>query len=292
MIYLGILSVALAVFLVAIAFAVVQPIAAPDGGRRALSRSRALNTHGWLRALDLPMRKLAAVAGDYLPRAWQQSLDHQLLTAGHPLGLCASEVIVLSALCAALGCAVGFAYASTLSDGSLPAWLAVGAFTAAPWLRLHATRQARMRHISRTLPSAIDITALCMNAGLDFTAAIEQLVGQAADPSEPLFQELRHLLRSLSLGTTRAQALQDFADGAPIPSVRDLVGAITQGEKKGTPLCEVLTVQATVLRQLRSVAAEEAASRAGAMLALPLMLLMACIMLIMIAPFAVEGFGL
>lgn len=291
MIQTGIACLAAALFLVLLSLAGVKPLSAPAGGRRALARQRGLARNPWFGPVEPAIRRFAAILAPLISERVRGPLDKHLVAAGSPLGLSAPEFVAASMLCSGLGASAGLAYVNWLGDAIAP-WLGAGVMGTLPWLRVRGVRLARMQAISRALPGAIDICALCMNGGLDFTASLEQFIAQAADPQGPLVEELRQVLRAMTLGSTRSQALQALAEAAPIPSVRQLVEAIIQGERKGTPLVEVLTIQARALRQSRSVAAEEAAARAAALLVLPLLLLMGCVMLIMIGPFAVEGFGL
>jgi tight adherence protein C len=76
----------------------------------------------------------------------------------------------------------------------------------------------------------------------------------------------------------------------PTEAVREFVGAVIQAEEKGTPLAEVLRIQATILRMRRTVLAEEAASRAGVMMMIPLMMLLGCILLILMGSMMLKSF--
>lgn len=102
-------------------------------------------------------------------------------------------------------------------------------------------------------------------------------------------QELGQLLTSLELGHTRRQALQDLERRVPIEAVRTFARAVIQAEEKGNPLVDVLQVQAKLSRMQRSILAEEAASRAGVMLMLPLMMLLVCVLLLVMGPFLSGG---
>jgi tight adherence protein C len=125
-----------------------------------------------------------------------------------------------------------------------------------------------------------------MNAGSDFPGAIRRVIkGQTGVVTE----ELEHLLRSLDLGITRHGALLALQERMPVEEVRDLVRAILLAEKKGSSVREALAQQASSSRQRRSVRAEEAAARAGLLLLFPLMLLMACVMIMLIGPLMVSG---
>ena len=58
---------------------------------------------------------------------------------------------------------------------------------------------------------------------------------------------------------------------------------------EGTPLAEVLRIQANMLRMRRSIMAEENAARAAVMMMLPLMLIFCAIIIILLGPFVVQS---
>jgi tight adherence protein C len=72
--------------------------------------------------------------------------------------------------------------------------------------------------------------------------------------------------------------------------VREFVGAVVQAEEKGTPLAEVLRIQAGILRMRRTVLAEEAASRAGVMMMIPLIMLLGSILMILMGSMMLKSF--
>ena len=76
-----------------------------------------------------------------------------------------------------------------------------------------------------------------------------------------------------------------------VRAVRDFVHAVIQAEQKGNPLARVLQVQGRMLNMRRSVAAEEAAARAGVLLIIPMICLMGSVLLLLMGPFMVQGLG-
>ena len=72
---------------------------------------------------------------------------------------------------------------------------------------------------------------------------------------------MQRMLQELDLGHTRRKALEGLAERVPTEPVRDFVASVVQAEDKGTPLAEVLSVQARMLRMRRSVRAEESAAK-------------------------------
>jgi tight adherence protein C len=99
-----------------------------------------------------------------------------------------------------------------------------------------------------------------------------------------LAEELGIVLRELSLGKTRREALEVFAARNPGTAVQEFVASVIQAEEEGTPLSEVLQIQATVSRQRRGVLAEEAASKASLQLLVPMVLAFFAVFLLIGGP--------
>jgi tight adherence protein C len=273
------------------ALAGVAPLPRPALGPRGLQRKRALASTPGFALVEPAMRWLSALLARLPVDPARTSLPGMLASSGDFLGLDAHELLALSLL-AGMAAAVAGGLAGVWLELS-PHWQAVGIALAgaAPFLRVRAEVSQRLRRIARALPPAIDLLALTMGAGLDFTGALELLVRELHDQRDPLVSELERVLHELALGRTRYQALASLAQRAPCLAVRDFVGAVSQAEQKGNPLAEVLGIQARTLRMRRSVAAEEAAARASVWLVLPMTLLLGAVLLVMLGPFIVNGLG-
>ena len=150
----------------------------------------------------------------------------------------------------------------------------------------------RQQEVNRGLPNAVETMALCMSAGLDFPGSIRKIVANKVTESA-LFDELGAILRDLDLGHTRSRALKAFGDRVPSDSIADFVSAIVQAEAKGTPLKDILKVQAEMLRLQRSIKAEEAAARASILMLIPMIMLLVCALIMIVAPlvFKFAGWG-
>jgi tight adherence protein C len=216
------------------------------------------------------------------------TLDRQVLMAGSYLGLLAEELVALSLLCATGGAALGEAANLVVKIGPMFV-LAAGVFGGlAPLLALSSTAADRAKAIGRRLPSAVDLLALAMSAGLDFPSAIRQVVDKSGTPNDPLIEELSLVLQSLELGRTRRQALEELAERSPSCAVCEFVNSVVQAELRGNPLAEVLRVQAEVSRQRRTVVAEEAAARASVSMILPLCLVFVAILILIAGPMILQ----
>lgn len=268
------------------ALARVVPRPRPVHGGRGLRRQRALG--GAFGALEPAVRWLAALIAGLPVPALRARCERMIIEGGELLGLDADELLALG-----VWSATGFGLLALGCDALLP-WSplpALGGLLGAslPWLALYESAKTRQRAIARRLPTAIDLLALCMDAGLDFAGALALVARELARPDEPLGEELQRVLQELATGRTRRQALAAFALRVPSPAVRDFATAVAQADQKGNPLAETLEVQAQMLRMHRSIVAEEAAARASVLLILPVVVLMAAILLLLFGPFLVHG---
>ena len=219
------------VFLFVLQVAVVPPAPRPTLGARGLARSRAMIRAGLFPLAEPCIRAVAA----WLPigssnRLWQR-LDQVLDRSGNYLGLSGQELI---ASCTLAGAAVGSISFAILHAFEIPVGLSViGASlgTLAPWLRVVAVARKRARSVDQQLPSAVELAAMCMGAGLDFPGSLRQIIDSAAEPDEPIFEEFAQILRELELGYTRRRALQGFASRVPTAAVRELVNSVAQAEE-------------------------------------------------------------
>jgi tight adherence protein C len=274
---------------------------APQLGAMGIQRRRALEQSGALRAFEPVLRQVAAWVAEFrrinmlglgkvMRRMRDQQVEH-LTQAGHYLGLTPDEYMALCILSGLSGILLTIGLAAVDFSGpiisvALPL-LAFGV----PHALVNEARGERQKAVRRGLPGAIDLAAMCMAGGLDFPGALGTIVKNSSD-DDIVAQELGHMLTSLDLGHTRRQALQDLERRVPIESVRNFSRALIQAEEKGNPIVEVLQVQARISRMQRSIMAEEAASRAGILLMLPMVMLLGCVILLLMGPFISGGFEL
>ena len=253
-------------------------------GLRGYKRTQALRENASFAQIEPLMRWLSTRIGGLVSPELRLHLDRQITQAGDVLGLQAVDVVSCGILLGLFGTGWGVTYCYVTDRGYLIAIVAGLAGAMGPYLQLTSAAQSRVRSIQRSLSSVMDLMVLGLGAGLDFTAAVRQVIEHAGRADEPVIEEMRLLLQELKLGRTRRQALAQFAERAPCEAVRDLVASVIQSESQGTPLAAVLAAQATASRQRRSVDAEETAAKAGASMMLPMGLLFLAILMLIVAP--------
>ncbi len=262
--------------------------APPDAGERGIQRKRGLEHNDAFRRIAPLLRVLSQYATN-LPfgnlRARAEAAARQ---AGFPLGINGNDLLGISMATAVIGAAIFAALAAELNravQGFILAGIIFGA--AFPWFKLQDIAKHRMMTICRGLPGVVDLISLGMESGLDFMNAMRQTANRLSE-ANPLRFELEHMLHKMSLGQARSDVLVSFSERILAPSIQQFTTAVIQAEKRGTPLAEVLAVQARVQRTKRSQAAEQAAARAAVLLILPLMLIFACVFIIIMGPFIVQ----
>ncbi len=259
-------------------------------GERGERLRRSLARRPWWRPPQLLISAVAAHLSRLPLGRTRARIEIGLERAGYPLGLDPDGALALGLLAGLAGSALGAASTRYLLGSAVPGALVGLVFGAgAVRLRIDDAARERLRAVRRSLPQAIDLAALAMQAGLDMPGAFAQVAKQMP-ADDPLRRELEQLLRKLSVGWSRDAALRSLAERVRAPEVRQLTSAVIQADRQGTPLSQVLAIQARVMRTRRSQAAEQRAARAAVLLLGPLMLIFTCVFLLLLGPFVVKWF--
>jgi tight adherence protein C len=133
--------------------------------------------------------------------------------------------------------------------------------------RLISRRQDGLR---RTLPDALDLLVICMEAGLGIDQAMVRVGDEIRLTSPALADEFQIINREQRAGKPRLDAWRSMAERVDIDFVRQFVAMLVQTERFGTPIANALGQFADTLRTRRTQVAEEAAAKAGVKLLFPL----------------------
>src|SRR5205814_33168 len=111
------------------------------------------------------------------------------------------------------------------------------------WVRRSIKR--RREQIERSLPNALDLITICMEAGLSFDSGVNRVVEKTAGS---LADEFGRVLQEMQMGKPRRDALRDLARRVEVRDLSALVAAIVQADQMGMSLAPVLRAQADDLR--------------------------------------------
>lgn len=213
-----------------------------------------------------------------------------LRACGNPNAYSPDEFLTMCLLVGLGAMAILTGIEATLMGGLHPLLLPL-AFIAGFWLceySLSSRAQKRLRQINVQLPYALDLLAMTMQAGATFYEAARTVTEE--NPDEPLNQELGIVVREIEFGRSRQEALQHFAERIPLKSLSSIIAAILQAEQLGTPLADVLVLQANLLRMYRSMRAEKKLGEATVKLLIPSMLIFISVILVIFGPVIVRYF--
>ena len=133
---------------------------------------------------------------------------------------------------------------------------------AALWLR----RLLRTTSASSDLAALLDAVVVGLDSGMTFEQSLRALVDRA--PSVGRLPEARRLLSDLALGQGGRRAFADF--GATGPAEARVAALIATATRFGSPLADLLVVQADSLRETDRRRAEATARRLPVLMLFPL----------------------
>ncbi|MCC2959911.1 type II secretion system F family protein [Massilia sp. IC2-278] len=139
-----------------------------------------------------------------------------------------------------------------------------------PNMILNRIAGRRKREIFESLPDALDLLTVCVEAGLSLERAFVKVAGEIHIKSVILAQELQIVLMEMRAGFSKEKALRNFALRSGVDDVDTLVAMLIQSERFGTSVGDSLRVYSENLRNKRRVLAEECAAKIGLKLLFPL----------------------
>lgn len=128
----------------------------------------------------------------------------------------------------------------------------------------------RQREITVGLADALDLTVVCVEAGLALDQALLR-VGDDLKYAHPALSEEFYISNlEMKAGKPRAEALRNLAARTGVDDVRALVSALVQTDRFGTSIAQALRLYSDALRTERRRRAEEAAAKTSTKMIIPL----------------------
>lgn len=149
------------------------------------------------------------------------------------------------------------------------------------WLERRSDKTRRS--IERDLPNALDLLRVCIDAGLDLSAAMLRVSNELAVSAPKIAQALEEVQLQINAGATREAAYATFAAKTGSREVHNLMMSLMQAEALGSSLSLVLRTYATELRSKRRLKAEDLGAKLSTKLIFPLLICLFPAMLIVLA---------
>ena len=226
------------------------------------------------RILAPMVRRTSGFMVRFTPASTLESTRHKLDLAGNPNNWTPSEFFGVRAVaCVALGGLI-FLVLSIANVDFLPrigftALFAVLGFML-PALWLGSKIRSRKNSVIRSLPDALDLLTICVEAGLGFDQSMQKVAEKWDDDLSRAFARVLHEIR---LGKTRREALRELANRLDVSDVTSFVAAVIQAEQLGVSIAKVLRIQSDQMRVRRRQRAEEKAHQAPVKMLFPMVFL-------------------
>jgi tight adherence protein C len=130
-----------------------------------------------------------------------------------------------------------------------------------------ARRQETLR---LSLPDALDLLVISVEAGMGLDQAIQNVSKELAITHRDLSEELALVTLEMRAGKRRADALRALAERTDEPELRKLVAILIQSDRFGTGVGESLRTHSDFMRVRRRQDAEERAGKVGVKLVFPI----------------------
>jgi len=280
------------IMLIAVGIAAPRPADDVDArlveyGGRAMSLEEIELAQPFSQRILVPMVQASAqFMARFTPKRTLESTRRNLELAGNPNNWNATEFMGIRAIAALLLAAAAF-FVTMLADMEagmrLLLIVALGALGfVLPSLWLGGRIRQRQDEIVKTLPDALDLLTISVEAGLPFDGAMQRVADKWDNELSRGFQRV---LNELRVGKSRAEALKDMADRADVPDVTSFVAALIQADQLGISIAKVLRIQSEQMRIKRRQRAEEKAHQAPIKMLMPMtFLIFPTILIVILGP--------
>lgn len=219
---------------------------------------------------------LGARLQSLVPQSWgdDETARMKLVRAGYdsptaPLTYVTARVIILVVL--PLAVAPFMMGGKPLTAVFLIGWALIAGWALPIWY-VNRRVYLRQERIRRSVPDALDLLVVCIEAGVSLDAAILRVARELSNVHPELSGELLVVNRKSNAGVPREQALRGLWERTGVEEVRALVSTMIQSEKWGTSIGTVLQVYAETLRRKRRQAVEKKAATIPVKMLFPLIL--------------------
>lgn len=248
------------------------------------------------RVLQPAFTSVLSIAGRLLPGKNAEKIKNNLEQAGNPNGLTPTmfvgiRIVLLLVMTGA------FLLATTL--GGMPMinrmlYTVLGGSLGflLPGMWLGNKIKARKKNIVRSMPDALDLLTISVEAGLGFDLALQRV---ATKWDNELSREFLRVLSDSRLGIPRRESMRAMADRCAVDELSGFVSAIVQAEMLGVSIAKILRVQSEQMRLRRRQYAEALAHQAAIKMLFPMAFLIFPAILVIILgpamPKLMGGFG-
>ncbi|WP_137891366.1 type II secretion system F family protein [Ramlibacter sp. 2FC] len=218
-----------------------------------------------------PMAKLSSPKDGWEASSLRVRFMQAGLRDGHwPAIFFGAKTVLALALPAILALSLGLGPQLTTNRNVFLLVLLAGFGYYLPNVVLSRITEQRQRELRESLPDALDMMLVCVEAGLGLDAAMNRAASEIGMRSQALSDELGLVALELRMGVKREHALRNLALRTGVDDVAGFVTMLVQADRFGTNIAQALRVQADTMRVHRQLRAEELAAKIPLKLLFPL----------------------
>jgi tight adherence protein C len=126
--------------------------------------------------------------------------------------------------------------------------------------------------IQRAWPDALDLMLICVESGMSIEGAFQRVAEEVGVQSVELAEELSLTTAELSYLSERRMAFENLANRTGVDGVKNVMMALIQAERYGTPVGTAIRTMADDTREARMQMAEQKAASLPPKLTVPMIL--------------------
>ncbi len=158
-----------------------------------------------------------------------------------------------------------------------------------PELVLIFMRRARQEKIFMSMPDALDLLVVCVEAGLGLDAGMRRVSEELAGSAPELCSEFDKCNFQLQIGRPRREVLHELGIRTGVDDLKALAAILIQADRFGGSVAQALRVQSDSMRVKRRQLAEERAQKTAVKMIFPLVLfIFPGIFVVLVGPAAIN----
>ncbi|HUP27875.1 MAG TPA: type II secretion system F family protein [Chloroflexia bacterium] len=217
---------------------------------------------------------ITRLLGRMTPAQGAEKMRTQLILAGNPYNMGTAEFTGMRIMAAIMLGIVTFALSIVGGTELLKVIMYTAVLTLIGYLLpvfwLRGRVKKRQKIILKTLPDAIDLMTISVEAGLAFDGAMQRV---AEKWDNDLSKEFAKAIAEMRVGKTKRDALRELVARTGVADLSTFVASIIQADQLGVSIAKVLRIQSEQMRIRRRQRAEEQAHKAPILMMIPLVFL-------------------
>jgi tight adherence protein C len=179
-------------------------------------------------------------------------------------------------------------YTITPTAFTIAVILALAGFYIPNLFILHLT-QKRQEVMGKSLPDALDLMVVCVEAGLGLDMTFKRVGDELRPLNKELSDEFYLTTLEIRAGKSRDESFKNMAQRTGMRDIQNLMSILSQTSRLGTSVANALRVHADAMRIKRRQIAEEVAAKSGVKLIFPLILfIFPAILIVLAGPAAIR----